>query len=43
MDVFVLVLLVLFAVAAAAGLVTDSRDGADWSPTRDGRRSPRIL
>ncbi|NJC83806.1 hypothetical protein [Planosporangium mesophilum] len=35
-----LVFLVLLAVASAAGLTTDSRDGADWIPSVDGRRQP---
>jgi hypothetical protein len=35
-----LVFLVLLAVASAAGLTTDSRDGADWTPSVDGRRQP---
>jgi hypothetical protein len=39
-----LVLLLLFLLAAAAagafGWVADSRDYADWRPTRDGFRYP---
>jgi hypothetical protein len=35
-----LVFLVLLAVASAAGLTVDSRDGADRTPSVDGRRQP---
>ncbi|NJC69186.1 hypothetical protein HC031_05560 [Planosporangium thailandense] len=35
-----LAFLLLLAVAAAAGLTVDSRDGADWAATVDGRRQP---
>jgi hypothetical protein len=42
MEIFVLLLFfVLLAVAAATGRVSDSRDYADWRPTRDGFRQPR--
>ena len=37
-------LLLFFAVIAllgAFGLVTDSRDSADWKPTDGGTRAPR--
>ena len=37
----VLLFFVVLAAAAAAGLTVDSRDGADWAPTADGRRQPR--
>jgi hypothetical protein len=41
MILFVLfVFLALLAAASAAGLTADSRDGADWTPTVDGRRRP---
>jgi hypothetical protein len=44
MTLFVLFLfLVLLAVASAAGLTADSRDGADWAATVDGRRQPPRL
>jgi hypothetical protein len=36
-----LLFLLFFVVLAAAGLTVDSRDGADWAPTADGRRQPR--
>ena len=36
MGIAVLVLFVLLAVAAGAGLTADSRDSADWKPTMDG-------
>ncbi|MFG2063415.1 hypothetical protein ACGFIK_18585 [Micromonospora sp. NPDC048871] len=35
---FVLFLLLVLAVASAAGLTADSRDCADWKPTDGGRR-----
>jgi hypothetical protein len=34
------VFLALLAVASAAGLTFDSRDGADWTMTFDGERRP---
>jgi hypothetical protein len=33
-----LLFLLLLAVASAVGLTADTRDSADWKPTRDGRR-----
>ncbi|MDG4768471.1 hypothetical protein O7632_30900 [Solwaraspora sp. WMMD406] len=42
MELFVVVLFfVLLGVASAAGLTRDSRDSADWRPSRDGSRQPR--
>jgi hypothetical protein len=42
MELFViLTFFLLLVVASAAGLTSDSRDGADWSATLDGRRQPR--
>jgi hypothetical protein len=41
MTLAVLLFFVLLALAAAAGLTADSRDSADWKPTRDGVRAPR--
>jgi hypothetical protein len=38
MALVLLLFIVLLAVATAAGLTTDSRDGADWAPTVDGAR-----
>lgn len=38
-----LIFLLLLALASAAGLTADSREGGDWSPTLDGRRVPRRL
>ncbi len=35
-----LIFFVLITVASLAGLVTDSRDGADWKPSADGMREP---
>jgi hypothetical protein len=37
------VFLILLSVASAAGWTADSRDGADWSASVDGRRQPRRL
>jgi hypothetical protein len=41
MELFILVIFVLLAVASALGLTADSRDGADWAPSADGRRVAR--
>jgi hypothetical protein len=41
MELVLLVIFVLLAVASAAGLTADSRDGADWAPSADGRRVTR--
>jgi hypothetical protein len=41
--VVVVAFLILLAVASAAGLTTDSRDGADWAASIDGHRQPRRL
>jgi len=38
--VFIAFLLLLVG-ASMAGLTADSRDGADWAPTAEGRRVPR--
>jgi hypothetical protein len=43
MFVFVLGFAVLAALASALGLVVDSRDGADWTPSDGGRRVSRRL
>jgi hypothetical protein len=44
MELLVVVLfLVLLAAASAAGVTADSRDGADWTASADGRRQPRRL
>jgi hypothetical protein len=42
MELFVLLLLAALAIilAAATGLVADSRDYADWRPSVDGMRQP---
>ncbi len=42
MELFLLIIIVLFAVAGLAGWVHDSRDYADWRPSDSGfRDSPR--
>ncbi len=41
MELFVLSIFVLLALAAALGWVADSRDGADWAPSADGLRTTR--
>jgi hypothetical protein len=41
MELLLLVIFVLLAVASAAGLTKDSRDGADWAPSADGFRVAR--
>jgi hypothetical protein len=33
----------LLALASALGWTKDSRDSADWTPSDDGRRRPRLL
>jgi hypothetical protein len=38
MELFILVFILLLALASAFGLTTDSRDSADWKPTDGGRR-----
>ncbi|HZN74417.1 MAG TPA: hypothetical protein VFC00_22340 [Micromonosporaceae bacterium] len=43
MELFLLLFFVLLAVFSALGWTADSRDGADWTPTRAGRREPRRL
>jgi hypothetical protein len=40
MELFLLLFIVVLAVAGAAGLVADSRDYADWRPSNGGFRSP---
>jgi hypothetical protein len=40
MELFVLLFFVVLALAGVFGLVADSRDFADWSPTNDGFRDP---
>jgi hypothetical protein len=39
MFVLVVAFLTLVVVASMLGWVADSRDGADWKPTEDGRRT----
>ncbi|HEX8344925.1 MAG TPA: hypothetical protein VF657_09300 [Actinoplanes sp.] len=39
--VYLMLFFLLIAAASAAGLTADSRDGADWAPTVDGRRASR--
>jgi hypothetical protein len=41
MTLFVLLFFVVLALASVFGWTADSRDGADWKPTVDGRREPR--
>jgi hypothetical protein len=41
MTIFVALFLVLIALAAAFGLVADSRDSADWKPSLHGTRASR--
>jgi hypothetical protein len=41
MELLLLAIIVILAVASAAGLTADSRDGADWAPSANGRRVPR--
>lgn len=41
MELALFLFFVFIAVASAAGLTVDSRDGADWKPTVDGTRAPR--
>jgi hypothetical protein len=38
MELFLLLFLVLLLAGAISGRVADSRDYADWRPTRDGIR-----
>jgi hypothetical protein len=41
MELLVVAFLVLIALASALGLVSDSRDSADWKPTANGVRAAR--
>jgi hypothetical protein len=41
MELFIALFLVLIALAAALGLVADSRDSADWKPSLHGTRASR--
>ena len=41
MDLAVVLLFALLALASALGVVADSRDSADWKPTANGTRAPR--
>ena len=41
MEIFVLAFLVLIALASALGVVSDSRDSADWKPSHQGVREAR--
>jgi hypothetical protein len=38
MELFIVVFILLLALASAFGLTTDSRDSADWKPTDGGWR-----
>jgi hypothetical protein len=38
MELLLLAIFILLAVASAAGWTADSRDGADWAPSADGQR-----
>jgi hypothetical protein len=40
MELVLLLLLIGTGVASLLGWTADSRDGADWRPTDDGRRVP---
>lgn len=41
MELAVVAFLVLIALASALGLVSDSRDSADWKPSAHGMRAAR--
>ncbi len=41
MALLLVTFLVAIALAAALGLVSDSRDSADWKPTANGTRAAR--
>ena len=41
MELVIVAFLVLIALASALGLVSDSRDSADWKPTSHGVRAAR--
>jgi hypothetical protein len=41
MELFVVLFLVAIALASALGLVSDSRDSADWKPSYQGVRAAR--
>lgn len=41
MELLVLSIFVVLALASALGWAVDSRDGADWSPSSDGFRVNR--
>ena len=41
MELLLLSVFVLLALASALGWAVDSRDGADWAPTADGFRVNR--
>lgn len=42
MELVLLLFFIAITVAAAFGWTADSRDSADWKPTDNGRRAPRI-
>jgi len=42
MELALLVIIVLLGVASMLGWTVDSRDSADWKPTDDGQRAPRV-
>jgi hypothetical protein len=42
-PLIILVFFALLAAASAFGLTADSRDGADWKASVDGRRQPSRL
>jgi hypothetical protein len=41
MELFLLSVFVLLALASALGWVADSRDSVDWAPSADGFRATR--
>jgi hypothetical protein len=41
MELLIVLFLVAIALASALGLVSDSRDSADWKPTYQGVRAAR--
>ena len=41
MELLLLALVLVLALASALGWAVDSRDGADWSPSADGFRVTR--
>lgn len=41
MELFMLLFLIVIAVASTAGFTTDSHDSADWKPSVQGARDVR--